>query len=297
MHAGQVHIDVHLARRLIGEQFPQWRDDPVSAVPGSGTVNAIFRIGSHLAARFPLQGSDRAISRAVLVAEASALTDFAAASPFASPTPVVIGRPGHGYPLAWSVQTWIDGDIATPGGLAASESFARDLAVLITALRSTDTRGRGFSGRGRGGELRDHDEWMAQCVRENAMFLDAATLRDRWAQFRALPSGRPLVMTHGDLTPVNLVVAEGRLIGVLDGGGFGPTDPALDLVGAWHMFDGPARSMLRAAVGSDDIEWARGAAWAFEQAMGLVWYYRRSNPAMSALGRSTLARILTDPDL
>jgi len=28
--------------------------------------------------------------------------------------------------------------------------------------------------------------------------------------------------------------------------------------------------------------------------MGLVWYYRTSNPAMSALGRSTLRRIIDD---
>lgn len=297
MHADQVHIDVHLARQLIGEQFPQWRDEPVAPVAGSGTVNAIFRIGSQLAGRFPLQGSDAAIAVAVLDAEASALAEFAAANPFSSPLPVAIGRPGSGYPLAWSVQTWVDGDIATPDGLAASEAFARDLAALIGALRRTDTRGRPFSGRGRGGELRDHDAWMAVCVRENASFVDAETLRAVWARFRELPPGGPDVMSHGDLTPPNLLVDNGRLTGVLDGGGFGPADPALDLVSAWHLLDTPARSVLRAAVASDDIEWRRGAAWAFEQAMGLVWYYRESNPQMSALGRSTLARILADPDL
>ena len=32
-----------------------------------------------------------------------------------------------------------------------------------------------------------------------------------------------------------------------------------------------------------DLEWWRGAAWAFQQAMGLVWYYRETNPGMSAL--------------
>jgi hypothetical protein len=31
--------------------------------------------------------------------------------------------------------------------------------------------------------------------------------------------------------------------------------------------------------------------------MGLVWYYHRTNPAMSALGRSTISRILDDPDI
>jgi hypothetical protein len=31
--------------------------------------------------------------------------------------------------------------------------------------------------------------------------------------------------------------------------------------------------------------------------MGLVWYYRDTHPAMSALGRSTLMRILHDPEI
>lgn len=42
---------------------------------------------------------------------------------------------------------------------------------------------------------------------------------------------------------------------------------------------------------------ATGAAWAFEQAMGLVWYYEKSNPGMAQLGRRTLARIQEDSDL
>jgi hypothetical protein len=31
--------------------------------------------------------------------------------------------------------------------------------------------------------------------------------------------------------------------------------------------------------------------------MGLVWYYETSNPLMAELGRSTVARVLGDPDL
>jgi hypothetical protein len=31
--------------------------------------------------------------------------------------------------------------------------------------------------------------------------------------------------------------------------------------------------------------------------MGLVWYYRESNPTMAGLGRSTLARLLAAPEL
>ncbi len=41
-------------------------------------------------------------------------------------------------------------------------------------------------------------------------------------------------MTHGDLIPGNVLVADARLAGVIDVGGLGPADPALDPVAAWR---------------------------------------------------------------
>ena len=38
----------------------------------------------------------------------------------------------------------------------------------------------------------------------------------------------------------------------------------------------------------------RGKAWAFEQAMAVVWYYTEANPVMSRMGHTTLQRILAD---
>jgi aminoglycoside phosphotransferase (APT) family kinase protein len=99
-------------------------------------------------------------------------------------------------------------------------------------------------------------------------------------------------MTHGDLTPLNLLVEGGRLAGVLDAGDFGPADPALDLVCAWHLLEEGPRGVLRNELGCDDAEWERGMAWAFAQAMGLPWYYNRSNPVMAEMGVTTLGRIL-----
>jgi len=297
MHDDQLHVDLDIARRLITEQFPQWRDEPIAEIAPAGTVNAIYRIGDALTARFPLRPEAPGVAVELLRTEASALAEFAACSPFPAPEPVAIGLPAPGYPSPWSVQTWLPGEAASPGGLGHSGVFARDIAVLIRALRRADTRGRGFSGRGRGGDLQAEDEWMASCLRQSEGLLEVPPLRALWADFRLLPPGGVNVMCHGDLIPGNLLVRGDRLSGVLDGGGFSPADPALDLVAAWHMFEPAARAALREAVGSDDTEWRRGAAWAFAQAMGLAWYYRESNPVMSALGRSTLTRILHAPDL
>jgi len=296
MHDDQLPIDVGVAGDLIRTQFPQWQDEPITPVESDGTDNAIYRIGEHLAARFPLRARDPVAARKHLRAEAAAMTELCECSPFAAPRPVAIGQPGDGYPLPWAVQTWLPGEAATPTGLAGSRVFARDLVTLISALRTADTRGRRFTGRGRGGRLADHDEWMSTCFGESEGLLDVPRLRSLWDRFRALPRSEPDVMTHGDLIPANLLVEGEGLVGVLDGGGLAPADPALDLVAAWHLLDGDARELVRTQLQCGALEWQRGAAWAFQQAMGLVWYYRRSNPSISALGRNTLERILGDPD-
>lgn len=66
---------------------------------------------------------------------------------------------------------------------------------------------------------------------------------------------------------------------------------------AWHLLEAGPRQVLRDQLGSDDLEWERGRAWAFVQAMGLVWYYVKSNPAMSRMGQRSLERILADKSL
>jgi aminoglycoside phosphotransferase (APT) family kinase protein len=115
-----------------------------------------------------------------------------------------------------------------------------------------------------------------------------------WQRLRELPRHGPDLMCHKDLIPGNLLVVENRLVGVLDVGGLGPADPALDLVVAWHVLNDGPRRVLRDELGCGDVEWERGRAWAFQQAMGLVWYYAKSNPSLSQLGRRTLMRLMSD---
>lgn len=297
MHPGQLHIDEEIVGRMLAEQFPRWRDEPVVHIDGGGTVNAIFRIGESIAARFPLKPGDPVELRKELGEEAAAMAELATVCPMATPAHVAFGEPANGYPLPWSVQTWLPGAVATPEGLADSSALTQDLIALLRALRDADTRGRSFMGAGRGGDLKDSDEWMATYLHGSRDLLPVDRLRTLWERFRTLPPSGPDTMTHGDLTPMNLLVAGDRLTGVLDGGGFGPADPALDLVSAWHLLDAEMRGRVREELTVDTIEWRRGAAWAFQQSMGLVWYYRESNPLMSALGRSTLRRILSDPEL
>jgi aminoglycoside phosphotransferase (APT) family kinase protein len=292
VHDDQLDVTTDIVATLIRDQFPQWSGMPMHPVSSTGTVNAIFRIGDDLSARLPLRPSDVAEASAVLEREARASAELAQVSRLPAPEPVALGKPGGGYPMPWSIQTWIPGTVAFDADPSGSEAFAEDLGAFIAALRKAETRGRRFSGEGRGGVLTDHDDWMAQCFAESEGLLDVAPLRQAWSHFRELPRTGPDVMSHGDLIPGNVLVAGDRLVGVLDTGGFGPADPALDLVSAWHLLRRSPRDTFRRTLGCDDLEWERGKAWAFQQAMGLVWYYVDSNPAMSGLGRRTLDRVV-----
>jgi aminoglycoside phosphotransferase (APT) family kinase protein len=292
MHADQLTVSPSVVRELVDEQFPSWRCLAINAVESAGTVNAIFRIGERFAARFPLRPGDAASVRRRLESEAAAAGALAGRTRFATPEPVAIGEPGAGYPLPWAVQTWLPGVTATDDDPGRSVAFAHDLAEFISGVRAIGTGGRTFSGRGRGGDLRSHDGWMQTCFERSGPLLDVPRLRRTWQAVRTLPrSAARDVTSHGDLIPGNLLVSGGRLAGVLDVGDLAPADPALDLVAAWHLLEDGPRQALRDDLRCDDLEWERGRAWAFEQAMGLVWYYADSNPALSRMGRRTLERV------
>ncbi|MGH8889710.1 MAG: phosphotransferase [Acidothermaceae bacterium] len=296
MHEDELEIGVDLVRRLIDEQFPQWSALPVRAAATAGTVNAIFRMGDLLAARFPLRAADPNTVRDWLTREADAAAEFAKISHIPGPEPVALGEPGDGYRLPWAVQTWLAGHDAVAEDPASSDAFADDLVELLTCLRTADTHGRTFTGAGRGGHLTDHDDWMSLCFEKSAQLLDVSRLRALWQELRTLPEIDDDAMCHGDLTPTNMLVNAGRLVGVLDTGGFAAADPALDLVSVWHLLDGGRRERVRESLGCRDVQWRRGMAWALEQAMGLVWYYASTNPVMSTWGRRTLDRLLASTE-
>lgn len=297
MHEDQVDVPVDVVRGLVAAQFPRWAGLPVRVLPGPATVNAVFRLGDDLVARFPLQPD----AAGQVAGEVGAARELLGVTRFPTPEPVALGVAGEGYPFPWSVLRWIPGTPADEVDTAGSSGLARDLAEFVRGVRALPLHEHRFSGTGRGGDLHRHDAWVAECLERSTGLLDVDRLRALWAGFRQLPHVAADVVVHGDLVPGNLLVAEGpggfRLAGVLDVGGLRPADPALDLIGAWHLFGPGAREEFRRAVGCDELDWIRGQAWAFQQAVGLVWYYVTTNPRMSELGRRTLQRVLDDPVL
>jgi aminoglycoside phosphotransferase (APT) family kinase protein len=291
MHADQLVTSAEQVGRLVADQFPAWAGLAVAPVASPGTVNALFRLGDALVARFPLLPGDPDAVRQQLEGEAARAAELHTGTSVPTPEPVAIGHPGHGYPLPWAVQTWLPGDDAFTEDPSGSVAFAHDLAGFIAGLRGLDTRGRRFAGGGRGGELATHDDWVELCLERSGDLFDVPLLREWWAQWRVLPRKDPDAMSHTDLIPGNLLVRDGRLAGVLDAGGFGPADPALDAAAAWQVLEAGPRDAFRNDLGCDELEWERGRAWAFVQAIGAGWYYRSSNPAMHRLAVRTIERL------
>ncbi|WP_129668661.1 aminoglycoside phosphotransferase family protein [Phytoactinopolyspora endophytica] len=295
MHANELTVSVETVRELVDEQFPEWRGLSIKQVASRGTVNALFRLSDRLVARLPLVPGDVGQMRQRIESEARAARELLGRSRFPTPAPVGIGEPGDGYPLPWSVQTWLPGTVATDADPGESVDFGHDLAEFIQGVRAIDTHGRTHAGHGRGGDLRAHDAWVETCFQRSEQLLEVPRLRRLWSVLRELPRHAPDVMTHGDLNPGNVLVSDNRLAGIIDVGSLGPADPALDLVGAWHLLEAGPRQVLRDDLECDDLEWARGKAWAFEQALGVVWYYVDSNPTMSLMGWRTLERLMAEP--
>lgn len=293
VHDDQISIDGDQVVALIADEFPALAGLEVLPVDGGGTVNAIFRVGDQVAARFPLRHDDPSRVLTRVRREMSAAAEFVLACPVPAPEPLQIGRPGHGYPLPWTTQSWLPGSAVTPVSHEDSSALALELVDVVRHLRAWDTRGRRFAGTGRGGRLRDHDGWVDECITRSEDLLGADALRAMWSRFRELPNEDPDAMCHSDLIPSNVLVHDGHLAGLLDTGGFQAADPALDLVVAWHLFAEPSRDLIRTGLACSDLQWERGAAWAFQQAVGAYWYYRSSNPTMAEMGRTTLDRLIS----
>src|SRR3984885_11271610 len=208
MHDNQLDISPDVVQMLIDQQFPQWRSLPVRHGVATGTGNAIFRIGDRYAARFPLKARDGDVVRRSLEAEAKAAAELAGRTRFQTPEPIALGEPGAGYPLPWSVQTWLPGTVATDADPGDSPPFAVDLAEFIVGVRSIPALGRTFSGPGRGGDLHDHDERLETGFVRSAGVLDVSRLRRMWAELRDhARCDAADVMNHGDLMPGSALVS------------------------------------------------------------------------------------------
>ena len=263
IHTDELAIDDALVRQLVVEQFPDWAELPLERA-GDGTVNVIYRLGDELALRLPRRNGPEALDDG----EARILAALAPRLPVEILRPVAQGQPGAGYPWFWSVHTWLEG--ALPDGPLQAD----EVAALIRSLQAVDARGALEPAGGRGRPLTA----LEGHVRDALTRVDAPGALELWQRAAQAPQwdGSP-VWVHCDLDARNVLVREGRLAAVLDWGGAGAGDPALDVMAAWKLVAREERERFRALLDVDDATWLRAQGWATAQALIALGYYTLEN--------------------
>jgi aminoglycoside phosphotransferase (APT) family kinase protein len=291
MHAGEVDTDIGLVRRLLAGQFPQWADLPIKPVPSYGTDHAIYRVGSGLSVRLPR------IAYATSQAEKDAkwLPVFAPLLPLEVPVQLAAGEPAEGYPFAWSVYEWLQGQDAN-GTIDDLVQAAVDLAAFVKALQRIDTSGAPpHKPSGRGGPLAEQDEDVRQAIAQLGNRIDGEAALRTWEESLGAPDwNSPHVWVHGDLLPGNVLVRNGRIAAIIDFGALQVGDPAGDLQPAWNLFAGESRLRFRAELGADDACWLRGRGTVLYQTVMALAYYWDTNPGMVRQASHGLAQVLAD---
>lgn len=263
----RLSVDAATVSALVADQLPQWAHLPVAPVRTPGWDNLTFHLGDELLVRLP-SAAEYALA---VPKEHRWLPALAPHLPVQVPTPLALGRPGHGYPFAWSVYAWLPGAPARPATLADPAGLAADLASFVQALRRVDPSDGprpGVHNWFRGATLRTYDATARAAVADLGGLLDPRPVLAAWDHALAARWDGVDVWFHGDLAAGNLLLDDaGRLSAVVDFGTCGVGDPACDLAVGWALLDPSGRALLRERLGVDAGEWARGRGWALWKAL------------------------------
>ena len=289
MHADEFEVDVSLVQRLVAQQFPHWAELSLKPVPSAGTDNALFRLGNEMVVRLPR--IDWAVEN--VDKEFKWLPQLGPLLPVSIPVPLGKGVPTKEYPWPWSVYRWLEGSNPIVGHLPEPVLFVHDLVAFIQALHKVELQSGPISNRGVPLEKKDAETRKA--LRQLEGMVDIPAVTALWeTALNVSPWSKPPVWVHGDLSPGNLLIQNGRLSAAIDFGNLGIGDPACDLLIAWNLLPAELRQAFRTELGVDDATWERGKGWALSTAIIALPYYKDTNPVLANNARHVLKEIIED---
>lgn len=156
MSDNKIVIDIKTVRKMIADQFPEWKDLAISPVTCSGWDNKTFHLGDSMLIRMP---SDLSYVSQV-EKEQLWLPKLAPLLPLPISIPLAMGMPTNDYPWKWSIYRWLEGDTASTGNITDLCDFATSLGRFLIALQNIDTKGGPVAGLHsfyRGGSLSNYD--------------------------------------------------------------------------------------------------------------------------------------------
>lgn len=279
----EIEVTEHLARTLLFEQHADLADLPLTWA-GTGWDNALWKVGDHLAARFPV----RAIAAPLVTHEQTWLPVLAPRLPVDVPVPVRVGAPSATYPWSWSVVPWFDAIAAHHTAVPDRTAWAVQLAEVFSALHRPappDAPVNPFRG-----TPVPRDAIVERLERVDVP--DADRVLERFRDLADAPAwDGPALWLHGDPHPANLLVHDGALRAVIDFGDVTSGDPASDLSTAWLTFDRDGRAAFQDRLDHDDATWRRAQAWALHMAV-VMMTHPEDHPALAVVGRHCIAEVL-----
>jgi aminoglycoside phosphotransferase (APT) family kinase protein len=252
----------------------------------------MFRLGEQLAVRLPR----RALAADLILHEQRWLPMFAKqVRPLKIPLPVRTGAPQEGYPWAWSIVPWIDGETSDVAPLAEdqAEVLGRFFNVLHRPAHPQAPRNPY-----RGVPLAQREDAFharVEKLRGRSKSIDAAIVRI-WNEALAAPLDAAATWIHGDLHPRNVLSIHGRIEGIIDWGDLAQGDRASDLAAVWMLL--PSVEGRRRAIDScptvSSATWMRAKGWAALYAAIFLDAALDSDAGMVAMAERTLERLKMD---
>ncbi len=291
MHENEFPIDEKLVHKLVADQFPQWAHLAIKLVPSAGTDNALYRLGTDKVVRLPR--IDWAVDN--VDKEYTWLPKIAPFLSVSIPLPLGKGKPTQEYPWPWSIYNWLEGENPKLGEV--SELLLDDLVQFIQELHKVNLANGPLCSRGI--PLKEKDQKtrkaLEQLERQLKGMIDTEAVITIWERALSAPLwSKPSVWMHGDLSPGNLLVKNGRLSSVIDFGNLGMGDPACDLIIAWNLLPAHKRDLFRSKIGVDQATWERARGWALSNALIALPYYKDTNPVLANNARHVIQQLVSD---
>lgn len=283
-----MEITIEIVKKLVEEQFPQWRELKIYPVAKSGHDNRTFHLGDNMAVRLP-SGKDYA---AQIQKESQWLPYLQEHLDYPISKPIAAGKPTSYYPFPWSVNLWIEGSTLSECLRIDKRQLAKDLAAALKKLQSVDCQQGPEAGQHnfyRGGDLKVYHQETLDVLKILENRLPVKQLRAIWDSCISEAYTGEKVWVHGDVAPGNILLQNNRFYGMIDFGILGTGDPACDYAMAWTYFDGEARAIFLAGLPIDMVKRAKG--WALWKA--LITYDDR-NADFRQNARYTVAAILKE---
>jgi aminoglycoside phosphotransferase (APT) family kinase protein len=240
----EIVVDEALARRLLGEQFPELEPSELR-LAGEGWDNTAWVVDGRFLFRFPR----REIALDGVRRELAVLPLLAPLLPLPIPHPVYVGEPSERFPWPFFGGPPVPGVELAEARLddRTRAELARPLATFLRALHAVelevelpvDPLGRA-----------DMDFRVLR-ARERLAELGSSppAAEEVFEAALELPPPDRLALVHGDLHLRHAFVADGRLSGVIDWGDVCRADPAVDLVLFWSALPPSARADFLTAYG------------------------------------------------